>query len=420
MPNGSMQGEGPHRDRRRVGLVVVDPDAEVVAAPGPHLGDHVAVGRRAGAELDAHRPVAGALVAGRQPGDGVGAAERDEAAQRDAVDDRAADEVVDGAPDLAGGQLVAGDVEHALGHLVAGHVAVHAGARWPGRRSAGRRARSGPGGRGWPRPSRAATRRSRAARRRTRPTPRRRPRRPGGTRRKSAASHGSSAGMAMPRPLSLSAMAPRASDDSGTSASNSSTATMGAARSRRGTSSRSAAPSRSTPGRCNGWLVMCNVRYIGSRSSSTATSTSLSARLARTSLSPALRRVAELLLVDPEAIAFGTVASVAERAEHQHAVGRPPGRGPGLRRLRRAARRGPGRALRPAQHRRGAGAGRAGVRPGRRPARGRAAEPRGHPRRPRPGDRRRRRRPARRRRSGHLGPPQHPDRGRRPPRSPTS
>lgn len=59
---------------------------------------------------------------------------------------------------------------------------------------------------------------------------------------------------------------------------------------------------------------MCNVRYIGSRSSSTATSTSISARLARTSLSPALRRVAELLLVDPEAIAFGTVASVAERA----------------------------------------------------------------------------------------------------------
>lgn len=55
---------------------------------------------------------------------------------------------------------------------------------------------------------------------------------------------------------------------------------------------------------------MCNVRYIGSRPAST----SLSARLARTSLSPALRRVAELLLVDPEAIAFGTVASVAERA----------------------------------------------------------------------------------------------------------
>jgi DNA-binding MurR/RpiR family transcriptional regulator len=61
---------------------------------------------------------------------------------------------------------------------------------------------------------------------------------------------------------------------------------------------------------------MCNVRYIGSPSSSTAppTSASISARLARTSLSPALRRVAELLLVDPEAIAFGTVAAVAERA----------------------------------------------------------------------------------------------------------
>jgi DNA-binding MurR/RpiR family transcriptional regulator len=55
---------------------------------------------------------------------------------------------------------------------------------------------------------------------------------------------------------------------------------------------------------------MCNVRYIGPRTAST----SISARLARTTLSPALRRVAELLLVDPEAIAFGTVASVAERA----------------------------------------------------------------------------------------------------------
>lgn len=55
---------------------------------------------------------------------------------------------------------------------------------------------------------------------------------------------------------------------------------------------------------------MCNVRYIGSR----VASTSISARLARTTLSPALRRVAELLLVDPEAIAFGTVASVADRA----------------------------------------------------------------------------------------------------------
>ncbi|HWJ63047.1 MAG TPA: MurR/RpiR family transcriptional regulator [Acidimicrobiales bacterium] len=41
---------------------------------------------------------------------------------------------------------------------------------------------------------------------------------------------------------------------------------------------------------------------------------SLSARLAGATLSPALRRVAELLLVDPEAIAFGTVASVAEAA----------------------------------------------------------------------------------------------------------
>lgn len=41
---------------------------------------------------------------------------------------------------------------------------------------------------------------------------------------------------------------------------------------------------------------------------------SLSARLAGAHLSPALRRVAELLLVDPEAVAFGTVASVASSA----------------------------------------------------------------------------------------------------------
>ena len=41
---------------------------------------------------------------------------------------------------------------------------------------------------------------------------------------------------------------------------------------------------------------------------------SISSRLAQSSLTPALRQVAELLLVDPEAVAFGTVASVAERA----------------------------------------------------------------------------------------------------------
>lgn len=55
---------------------------------------------------------------------------------------------------------------------------------------------------------------------------------------------------------------------------------------------------------------MCNIRYIARR----PPSSTISARLAGTSLSPALRRVAELLLVDPEAIAFGTVASVAARA----------------------------------------------------------------------------------------------------------
>lgn len=41
---------------------------------------------------------------------------------------------------------------------------------------------------------------------------------------------------------------------------------------------------------------------------------SISARLARTRLTPALRQVAELFLVDPEAVAFGTTASIAERA----------------------------------------------------------------------------------------------------------
>src|SRR5690606_9956176 len=56
---------------------------------------------------------------------------------------------------------------------------------------------------------------------------------------------------------------------------------------------------------------MCNVRYIAASDPSTE---SISARLARAELSPALKRVAELLLIDPEAVAFGTVASVAARA----------------------------------------------------------------------------------------------------------
>jgi DNA-binding MurR/RpiR family transcriptional regulator len=61
--------------------------------------------------------------------------------------------------------------------------------------------------------------------------------------------------------------------------------------------------------------MRCNVRYIASPSPSTArAAASISSRLASAPLSPALRRVAELLLVDPEAVAFGTVASVAERA----------------------------------------------------------------------------------------------------------
>jgi DNA-binding MurR/RpiR family transcriptional regulator len=71
---------------------------------------------------------------------------------------------------------------------------------------------------------------------------------------------------------------------------------------------------------CNRSLIGCNVRYISPTAPSTApraaprAPASISARLATTALSPALRQVAELLLVDPEAIAFGTVASVAERA----------------------------------------------------------------------------------------------------------
>lgn len=107
----------------------------------------------------------------------------------------------------------------------------------------------------------------------------------------------------MPRPLSLWDMAPRASSDSGTFSSNSSMRTMGAERKV-----------------CNGSAIGCNVRYIAPRKPSTGSEVraetepptgSISARLASADLSPALQRVANLLLVDPEAIAFGTVASVA-------------------------------------------------------------------------------------------------------------
>lgn len=52
-----------------------------------------------------------------------------------------------------------------------------------------------------------------------------------------------------------------------------------------------------------------------SRSVATAT---VQARLAGADLSPALRRVADVVAADPEALAFGTVASVAERAETSH------------------------------------------------------------------------------------------------------
>ncbi len=55
--------------------------------------------------------------------------------------------------------------------------------------------------------------------------------------------------------------------------------------------------------------MLCNVSYVPA-----SVAPSLSARLAGARLSPALRRVAELLLVDPEAVAHGTVASVASTA----------------------------------------------------------------------------------------------------------
>lgn len=57
-----------------------------------------------------------------------------------------------------------------------------------------------------------------------------------------------------------------------------------------------------------------STRSPGASGAARGEAPSISARLARVPLSPALQRVAELLLVDPEAIAFGTVASVAERA----------------------------------------------------------------------------------------------------------
>lgn len=88
-------------------------------------------------------------------------------------------------------------------------------------------------------------------------------------------------------------------EDSGTFASKSSMRTTGAA-----------LPPCAGSGSCIVCVIGCNVQYIATRTASTT----ISARLAGTSLSPALRRVAELLLVDPEAIAFGTVASVATRA----------------------------------------------------------------------------------------------------------
>lgn len=52
-----------------------------------------------------------------------------------------------------------------------------------------------------------------------------------------------------------------------------------------------------------------------SRSPGTAT---VQARLAGADLTPALRRVADVVAGDPEALAFGTVASVAERADTSH------------------------------------------------------------------------------------------------------
>lgn len=52
----------------------------------------------------------------------------------------------------------------------------------------------------------------------------------------------------------------------------------------------------------------------GDRSGTPAEDRSISARLASARLTPSMSNVADLLLTDPEAVAFGTVASVAERA----------------------------------------------------------------------------------------------------------
>src|SRR5690606_4981497 len=108
--------------------------------------------------------------------------------------------------------------------------------------------------------------------------------------------HGSSAASAIPSPFSLASIDERARGDSGTSTSNRSMATMRAV----------------AAGACIECSIGRTVQYIsGPRP---AAERSVSARLATAALSPALRKVAELLLVDPEAVAFGTVSSVAERA----------------------------------------------------------------------------------------------------------
>src|SRR5690606_35446238 len=125
-PVGLDEGERPCGGGGRVRLVVVDADPQLVAAACSDLGDDVAVLPRPGAELDPHGAVPGPAAVVGDAGDGVGAAERDQPAQRDPAGRRAADEIVDGSVQLPGGQLVAGEVQEALGHLVAGDVAVEA------------------------------------------------------------------------------------------------------------------------------------------------------------------------------------------------------------------------------------------------------------------------------------------------------
>ena len=81
----------------RVRLVVVDPEPQPVPAALAHGGDDVAVGFGTGAELDADGAVPGRAGSPRRsPPTMSGRCQRHQAAQRDPIDGGAADQVVDG------------------------------------------------------------------------------------------------------------------------------------------------------------------------------------------------------------------------------------------------------------------------------------------------------------------------------------